>query len=147
MMKFGATPDLSIGQGLLPASMQSSMTVVHGSAQDPLGSIAQFGKKIPDMKSQGPAGDGNAITRMENFRSEDVPSKLCFGTRTEKLINGLLQDPVLGGENSELLERVCTRMENFMSLPPSQYEFLYIYVMICYKKGPLFLFQVNNFFL
>ncbi|XP_010677120.2 uncharacterized protein LOC104892814 isoform X1 [Beta vulgaris subsp. vulgaris] len=105
MMKFGATPDLSIGQGLLPASMQSSMTVVHGSAQDPLGSIAQFGKKIPDMKSQGPAGDGNAITRMENFRSEDVPSKLSFGTRTEKLINGLLQDPVLGGENSELLER------------------------------------------
>lgn len=105
MMKFGVAPDLSIGQGLLPASMQSSMTVVQGAARDPLGSVAHFGKKIPDMKNQGPAGDGKVNTVIENFRSEDVHSKFSLGNRTEKLINGLLQDPVLRGENTELHER------------------------------------------
>ncbi|XP_021765804.1 uncharacterized protein LOC110730317 isoform X2 [Chenopodium quinoa] len=104
MMKFGVAPDLSIGQGLLPASVQSSMTAIQVSAQDPMGSIAQFGKKIPDVKNQDPP-DGKVNLGIERFGSEDVPSKLSLGNRTEKLINGFLQDPVMIGENSELHDR------------------------------------------
>ncbi|XP_056689188.1 uncharacterized protein [Spinacia oleracea] len=97
MMKFGVAPDLSIGQGLLPSSVQSSMTVVQG---DPLGSIAQFGKKTPNMNNQSPVTNGKGNTGIEN-----VPSKLALGNRTEKLINGFLQDPVLRGEDTELHDR------------------------------------------
>ncbi|KAL2902998.1 5-formaminoimidazole-4-carboxamide-1-(beta)-D-ribofuranosyl 5'-monophosphate synthetase [Bienertia sinuspersici] len=105
MVKFGATPYLSIGQGLLPPSVQSGMTSVHGSSQDHYGSIAQFGKKISDMKIQGSAGDEKVNAGIENFRSEDATSKLSLDTRTDKVIDGFLQDPVLRGESSELSER------------------------------------------
>ncbi|XP_021768025.1 uncharacterized protein LOC110732398 isoform X2 [Chenopodium quinoa] len=105
MMKFGVAPDLSIGQGLLPASVQSSMTAIQGSARDPMESIAQFGKKIPGVNNQDPAGDGKVNLGIERFGSEDVPSKLPLKNRTEKLINGFLKDPLLSGENSELHDR------------------------------------------
>ncbi|KAL2903045.1 hypothetical protein RDABS01_028127 [Bienertia sinuspersici] len=84
MVKFGATPYLSIGQGLLPPSVQSGMTSVHGSSQDHYGSIAQFGKKISDMKIQGSAGDEKVNAGIENFRSEDATSKLSLDTRTDR---------------------------------------------------------------
>jgi len=102
MMRFGGNPNLPIGQGILPASMQSGMSVVQGSSQDPLGSIAQFGKKIPDT---GSAGGSQANTGIENFAAEGAPLKL-FGTRTENIINSFIQDPVLGGKDIELLEKV-----------------------------------------
>uniref|UniRef100_A0A803L5L1 Uncharacterized protein n=1 Tax=Chenopodium quinoa TaxID=63459 RepID=A0A803L5L1_CHEQI len=111
MMKFGVAPDLSIGQGLLPASVQSSMTAIQGSARDPMESIAQFGKKIPGVNNQDPAGDGKVNLGIERFGSEDVPSKLPLKNRTEKLINGFLKDPLLSGENSELHDRVVKHQQ------------------------------------
>ncbi|XP_057518611.1 uncharacterized protein LOC130799510 isoform X1 [Amaranthus tricolor] len=105
MLKFGGASSLSIGQGLLPTSVQSSMTVIKGSTQDPLESIVKLGKTLPDTSSQVHAGDGKLNVGFERFRLEDVPSKLSPGTRTEKIINGFLQDPILREENTELHER------------------------------------------
>ena len=107
MLKFGGASSLSIGQGLLPTSVQSSMTVIKGSTQDPLESIVKLGKTLPDTINQVHAGDGKLNVGFESFRLEDVPSKLSPGTRTEKIINGFLQDPILREENTELHERVC----------------------------------------
>lgn len=104
MMKFGGNPSFPIGQGILPASMQSGMSVIRGSSQDPLGSIAHFGKKIPDASSQGSGGERKVNTGIGNFASEGTPVK-PFGTRTEKLIDSFLQDPVLRGKDTELLEK------------------------------------------
>ncbi|KAJ8451067.1 hypothetical protein Cgig2_026876 [Carnegiea gigantea] len=90
--------------GVLPASMQSSMSVIRGSSQDPLGSIAQFGKTIPDTMTKGSARDGIANTGIGYPTSEGAPLK-SFGTRTENIINSFMQDPVLRGEDTELLEK------------------------------------------
>lgn len=104
MMRFGGDPNLPIGQGVLPASMQSGMSVIRASSQDPLGSIAQFGKNIPDTMTKGSARDGIANTGIGYPTSEGAPLK-SFGTRTENIINSFMQDPVLRGKDTELLEK------------------------------------------
>ncbi|KAL9242760.1 hypothetical protein vseg_016728 [Gypsophila vaccaria] len=106
MTKFGAGPDFSIGQGVLPPSMQSSLSIARGSFQDPSGSSSQIGKKTPNMTTiQDTIINRKVHAGAGNFTADDMPSRLSVGSRTEKVINGLLQDPVLRGEDAELLGR------------------------------------------
>ncbi|XP_074303745.1 uncharacterized protein LOC141638229 isoform X1 [Silene latifolia] len=105
MTKFGAAPDFSIGQGVLPASVQSGMNIAPVSAQDPLGSILQLGKKVPNVMNQDTLRNSKIHGGDGNLTSEDAPLSFSVGSRTEKLINGLLQDPVLRGVDTEIHAR------------------------------------------
>ncbi|PQM40830.1 uncharacterized protein Pyn_12283 [Prunus yedoensis var. nudiflora] len=80
MVKFGVAPNLAIGQGALPSSLQRAIGIVNDpSSQNPMGSSMQLATKLPDHKSQGLPGYGN----------------------TEKVLSSFLQNPVLKGEESE----------------------------------------------
>ncbi|KAK9667964.1 hypothetical protein RND81_13G024300 [Saponaria officinalis] len=105
MTKFGAAPDLSIVQGVLPTSVQSGMNIARGSFQDSLGSTSQLGKKTTNMTIQETLRNRTVHAGAGNLTSEDVLSNTSVGSRTEKLISGLLQDPVLRGDDTDVLTR------------------------------------------
>ncbi|BFG31287.1 hypothetical protein CerSpe_175610 [Prunus speciosa] len=104
MVKFGVAPNLAIGQGALPSSLQRAIGIVNDpSSQNPMGSSMQLATKLPDHKSQGLPGYGNTGTdsAYENFTSKSSPVDAPFGSRTEKVLSSFLQNPVLKGEESE----------------------------------------------
>ncbi|KAB1216021.1 hypothetical protein CJ030_MR4G008905 [Morella rubra] len=104
MLKFGVAPNLPIGQGVLPASMQSGISMMNQSInQNPVGSIMELGTKLPGDTSQGLPGYGNISSgsTYENFASQGTPTDAPFG-RTERVIHSFLQNPVLEGEGTKL---------------------------------------------
>lgn len=112
MVKFGVAPNLAIGQGAVPSSLQRAIGIVNDpSSQNPMGSSMQLATKPPDHKSQGLPGYGNTGTASayENFTSKGSPVDTPFGGRTEKVLSSFLQNPVLKGEESEPNEAVCNR--------------------------------------
>lgn len=105
MLKFGISPSLPVGQGALPVSFQSGMSMMNQSLnQNPMESIMQLGTKLPEDTSQGLPGYGNigSGSTYENFASKGTPIDSPFGSRTEKVISSFLQNPVLEGEGTEL---------------------------------------------
>ncbi|KAI8534626.1 hypothetical protein RHMOL_Rhmol10G0105000 [Rhododendron molle] len=102
MMKFGIAPNLSLDQGLIPASLQSS---IMPSNQNPVGSIMQLATQAPDHTSQSFATGGNlSAGSFETFASKKPPLKPSYGSRTEEVIGSFLRNPLLGDEGSELNE-------------------------------------------
>jgi hypothetical protein len=116
MLKFGIAPNLPIGQGALPASLQSGMSMMNQSSlqsgmsmmnqslnQNPMGSIMQLGTKLSEDTSQGLPGYGNigSGSTYENFASKGTAIDSPFGSRTEKVLSSFLQNPVLKGEDTE----------------------------------------------
>lgn len=99
MMKFGIAPNLSLGKGLIPPSLQSGMMP---SNQSPIGSIMQLATKVPDQTPQGLPTDGNLISgaSYETFASKQPSLDTSYGSRTEKVISGFLQNPILKDEDS-----------------------------------------------
>ncbi|KAH0974118.1 hypothetical protein GBA52_016017 [Prunus armeniaca] len=118
MVKFGVAPNLAIGQGAIPSSLQRAIGIVNDpSSQNPMGSSMQLATKPPDHKSQGLPGYGNTGTASayENFTSKGSPVDTPFGSRTEKVLSSFLQNPVLKGEESEPNEAAGRlRLENKM---------------------------------
>lgn len=105
MLKFGIAPNLPIGQGALPASLQSGMSMMNQSLnQNPVGSIMQLGTKLPEDTSQILPGYGNigSGSTYENMPSKGTPIDSPFGSRTEKVLSSFLQNPALKGEDTEL---------------------------------------------
>ncbi|KAA8522175.1 hypothetical protein F0562_012848 [Nyssa sinensis] len=97
MKKFGLSPNLSLGQGMLPASLQSGMSMINEpSIQNPMGSIMQLATKVPDAS--------NAGSTYETFASNSPPIDSSYGSRTEKVIGNFLQNPILKDEDSKLNE-------------------------------------------
>lgn len=105
MTKFGVFPNLSISQGALPSSLQRGVSLVtEPSSQNKLGSITQLATKLPDQTSQSLLGYGNT----GNFTSKTTPADTSFGSRTEKVLSSFLQNPILKGDDTDLIEEVCT---------------------------------------
>lgn len=102
MLKFGIAPNLSLDQGLIPASLQSS---IMPSNQNPVGSIMQLATKVPDRTSQSfPAGGNLSAGSYETSTSKKSSLNPSHGSRTEEVIGSFLQNPLLKDEGSELNE-------------------------------------------
>lgn len=106
MTKFGIAPNLSTGgQGILPPSLQSGMSMMNGPAnQNPTGNMMQLAAKAP----QGfPAnGNLNVTSTYETFASKGGTVEASFGSRTEKVLSSFMQNPVMKG-GTDLNEEVC----------------------------------------
>lgn len=112
MLKFGIAPNLPIGQGALPVSLQGGMSMMNQSlGQNPMGSIMQLGTKGPEDTRQGLPGYENigSGSTYESFASKGTPTDSSFSSRTEKVISSFLQNPVLKGEDTELNNLVSTK--------------------------------------
>ncbi|XP_052307587.1 uncharacterized protein LOC7462000 isoform X3 [Populus trichocarpa] len=116
MTKLGIAPNLSIGQGALPMSLQSGVSMLtESSIQNPLGNITQLARKLPDQTSQSLYGYGNVSSHSSSESSTSKGSDTSFGSRTEKVISSFLQNPILkedGTDINELAGRL--RSENNM---------------------------------
>lgn len=116
MTKLGIAPNLSIGQGALPMSLQSGVSMLtESSIQNPLGNITQLARKLPDQTSQSLYGYGNVSSHSSSESSTSKGSDTSFGSRTEKVISSFLQNPILkedGADINELAGRL--RSENNM---------------------------------
>lgn len=109
MTKLGIAPNLPIGQGALPISLQSGLSLVtESSFQNPLGNTAQLARKLPDQISQGLYEYGNAGSHSSHKSSTSKGSQLdtSFGSRTEKVISSFLQNPMLKEDGSGINESV-----------------------------------------
>ncbi|OVA17191.1 hypothetical protein BVC80_1309g6 [Macleaya cordata] len=107
MMKFGTIPGLSIGQSMLPPSLQSSMNLItETSMQNPTGNIMSLTSKTLEHVSQGQTKDGGLDigSVYKPFATKGTPSETSFGSRTEKVISSFLQNPAFGDEDSQLNE-------------------------------------------
>lgn len=114
MTKFGIAPNLSTGgQGILPPSLQSGMSMMNGPAnQNPTGNMMQLAAKAP----QGfPAnGNLNVTSTYETFASKGGTVEASFGSRTEKVLSSFMQNPVMKGGTDLNEEAVRLQSENKM---------------------------------
>ncbi|XVF10905.1 hypothetical protein REPUB_Repub07fG0223600 [Reevesia pubescens] len=117
MMKFGMASNFPFSEGAFPVSYQSGLTATNEpSTQSPLGNLKQVVSKLPVPTSQGLPGPGNMIrgSAYEKISSKS-PTETYFGSRTEKVLNSFLQNPVLKEDEislNELARRL--RSENNM---------------------------------
>lgn len=98
MMKFGIFPNLPIGQGALPSSLQSAMGTSNDRSQNKMGSNKQLSTKLTDYTSQGLPGYGR--------NGAGSPVDTPFGSRIENVLSSF-QNPLLKGKDSEQNEGVC----------------------------------------
>lgn len=118
MMKSGMSTSLSVGEGILPASLQAGMkTVNEASNQNPMGIANPLEVKVPHSSFPGLLTDRstNSVSSHENetSRSNVSSSNASYSSRTEKVISNFLQSPLVKDEDSttnELSERL--RSEN-----------------------------------
>lgn len=103
MMKFGISPNLAIGQGAFPASLQGSMGMMGGSLnQTPPGNLMQLSARSQDT-SQILPGYGNTGTgSFPGFAPYSSPAEPPDVTRTEMVLNKFLNDPVLKQGDPEI---------------------------------------------
>ncbi|KAF9614508.1 hypothetical protein IFM89_018947, partial [Coptis chinensis] len=110
MMKFGV-PGLSIGQGNLPDSFTRGMGMKNmSSMQNPLGNVMPLALNTAELTSQGQPGKLNLDmgSTYKSFASKKTLQDTSFGSRTEKVISGFLQSPLLKDEGeTDLNEVVC----------------------------------------
>lgn len=113
MMKSGMSPGLSIGQGILPPSLQAGMkTASEASIQNPLGIANPLEVKVPHSSSPDLTNrNTNSLSSNENdtSRANVGSSDASYISRTEKVISNFLQSPLVKGEDSttnELSERL-----------------------------------------
>ncbi|KAG6780685.1 hypothetical protein POTOM_013553 [Populus tomentosa] len=105
MTKLGIAPNLSIGQGALPMSLQSGVSMLtESSIQNPLGNITQLARKLPDQTSQSLFGYGNVSSHSSSESSTSKGSDTSFGSRTEKVISSFLQNPILKEDGTDINE-------------------------------------------
>lgn len=113
MSKFGMGPNLPIGPGALPGSLQSGMSMMSGPlSQSPMGNMMQLGTNSQDNTSQMLTGYGSSGSSFhQSFASSSSPDP-SVGSRTEKVVGNFLQNPVLRkGDDTELYNLVCRGCE------------------------------------
>ncbi|CAI8589108.1 unnamed protein product [Vicia faba] len=107
MMKFGLTPSFPFSPGAFPSSLQSATSAVSP------GSMMPLVTKSTDQLSQGLAGSQpmNIGLAFEKTAIKDTAVDTTYGSRTEKVLNNFLQNPLLkveGGASSEAAGRLIT---------------------------------------
>ncbi|XP_031398739.1 uncharacterized protein LOC116209277 isoform X2 [Punica granatum] len=117
MSKFGMGPNLPIGPGALPGSLQGGMSMISGPlSQSPMGNMMQLGTKSLDNTSQTLPGYGNmGFSSYQSIASSSSPD-LSVESRTEKVLSSFLQNPVLKQEDDTKLNDLVgsLRSENNM---------------------------------
>ncbi|KAI3878966.1 hypothetical protein MKX03_003709, partial [Papaver bracteatum] len=106
MMKIGAVPaGLSMGQSMLPPSLQSSIGAMSKTfMRNPVGNITSLTSKTLENITQVPIKDGSSGIgyAYKHNAPKGMLSETSFG-RTEKVISSFLQNPTFGGdEDNEL---------------------------------------------
>ncbi|KAF8032711.1 hypothetical protein BT93_D1587 [Corymbia citriodora subsp. variegata] len=113
MTKFGMAPNLSIGQGAFPASLQGGLNLPSNANQ--IGNPMQLSPKLPGSISPGLPGLGTMGlgSSQESYSSTSIPenSDPSNTSRTEKVLNNFLQNPVLKQEDSELNDLVLKHQQ------------------------------------
>lgn len=112
MMKSGMSTGLSVGQGILPPSLQAGMrTINEASNQNPLGSVNSLEVKVPHNSSLGLLTDTNTSSlsshENETSRTNVSSSNTSYSSRTEKVLSNFLQSPLLKDEGSTANGLVC----------------------------------------
>ncbi|XWS62046.1 hypothetical protein CRYUN_Cryun07bG0177400 [Craigia yunnanensis] len=106
MMKSGMAPNVPFSEGAFPVFFQSGLTTRNEpSIQRTLGNMKEMLSKLPDPTSQSLHGPGNMSrgSAYEKFSSKS-PTETSFGSRTEKVLNSFLQNPVLKEDKTSLNE-------------------------------------------
>nr|GMC80698.1 uncharacterized protein LOC109174869 [Ipomoea batatas] len=107
MTKLGMAPNLSVGQGIAPKSIQTGMGVVNEtSTLNPLGNVMPVQPKV--LENFMPK-DGNSSFFSSNETSdlEKNPLSTSYSSRTENVISNFLQTPLFKGGENEANELVC----------------------------------------
>ncbi|PIA50366.1 hypothetical protein AQUCO_01300839v1 [Aquilegia coerulea] len=115
MMKFGALPGLPVGQNILPASVKSSMSMANGSfMQNPIGHVTPSALTTAEITPQGQSRKGSLDlgSTYTNLASRESSLDTSFGSRTEKVINGFLQNPLLKDEKDTELNESSGRLKS-----------------------------------
>ncbi|KAF6152971.1 hypothetical protein GIB67_021576 [Kingdonia uniflora] len=87
MVKFGTVPGLSVGQDMLPQSLQNRISTMSGTfLQNPTKNIFQLISKTPESTSK------------------ETPLEASHGSRSEKVIKSFLHNPILKNEETEINE-------------------------------------------
>ncbi|KAI4372422.1 hypothetical protein MLD38_010656 [Melastoma candidum] len=104
MMKFGMSPDLTLGQSPFSSSLQSGMNMMNQTSNmTPLGNTMQLAPQFPRSNSQLLPQFGNMRLGLgESNASKDHMGDSPVASRTEKVINDFLQNPLLKREDPEL---------------------------------------------
>lgn len=110
MMKFGLTPSLPFSPGAFPSSLQSVTSTVS------TGSMMPLVTKSADQLSQGLAGSQamNIGLAFDKTAIKDTAVDTTYGSRTEKVLNNFLQNPLLKGEGGASGEAVCSHLLTFI---------------------------------
>ncbi|XP_039060382.1 uncharacterized protein LOC120204358 isoform X2 [Hibiscus syriacus] len=112
MMKFGMASNSPFSEGAFPASFQRALTTTNEPSQNPFGNMKHIVSKLADPTSQGLHGHG-IMSRGSAYENESPksPAETSFGTRTEKVLNSFLQNPVLKEDGTGLNE-LAWRLQN-----------------------------------
>lgn len=111
MTKFGMAPNISIGQGAFPASLQGGLNMTNiPSNANQIGNPMQLAPKLPGSISPGLPGLGTMGmgSSHESFSATSFPEDPSITSRTDKVLNNFLQNPVLKQEDSKLNDLVCS---------------------------------------
>ncbi|XP_030524786.1 uncharacterized protein LOC115736988 isoform X3 [Rhodamnia argentea] len=114
MTKFGMAPNISIGQGAFPASLQAGLNMTNmPSNANQIGNPMQLTPKLsgsisPGLPEMGTTGLGSSH---ESFSATTFPEDPSITSQTEKVINNFLQNPVLKQEDSKLNDLVLKHQQ------------------------------------
>ncbi|KAL4333356.1 hypothetical protein GQ457_07G010830 [Hibiscus cannabinus] len=113
MNKFGMASNSPFSEGAFNAALRRGLTTTNEPSQNPFENMKHIVSKVADPTSQGlhePGIMGRGSAYEKN--SPKSPTDASFGTRTEKVLNSFLQNPVLKEDGNELAGQL--RTENNM---------------------------------
>ncbi|XP_022856599.1 uncharacterized protein LOC111377701 isoform X2 [Olea europaea var. sylvestris] len=108
MMKLGISPGLFVDQGILPASLRSGINMVKEPSHDnPIGSMGQLVKSIPNSTEQGNIGQRstNENSSVETLAPETDAVNTQSASRVEKVISNFFENPLLKEERGKVNEK------------------------------------------
>ncbi|KAL7160558.1 hypothetical protein ABFS83_01G104400 [Erythranthe nasuta] len=114
MTKLGidSSSNLSVNQGIFPASLQSGMTMVKESSnENPGGSIiSKLVKPVPSSTYEGSISDakGAVVSPNDSLAAKSAAINTEYSSRTEAVLNNFLKSPLLKEEGSSLNEQAKT---------------------------------------
>lgn len=118
MMKSGMPTGLSIGQDILPASLQAGMKT-EASIQNPVGIANPLELKVPHSSSLGLLTDRNTNSLSSHEKDSSTAnissSDASYSSRTEKVISNFLQSPLVKDEDSTTNKPVCQDEYTFLT--------------------------------
>lgn len=110
MMKLGISPSLFVDQGILPASLRSGINMVKEPSHDnPIGSMGQLVKSIPNSTEQGNIGERstNVISSVETLAPETDAVNTQSTSQVEKVISNFSENLLKeGGKVNEQAEKL-----------------------------------------